>query len=274
MKSLLTALLFVSACASAAAGPKPRSSSPTFPVTNLQSIPLAQPLFYKGVYTSRSTGEQRVYYGLANRIVLVRVNDQTPPPLPEGYIPAFSGFKKVVYLSDVQRFDFDRPDHPFQARVTLKSGEAVTVESLNDDVRTPNYSCAPNQEKVLRTNCQTTYLAGALLDDARGESFTDTSLYLHQGFQTLEFIEGPQAVAAFKAAKAEFDQHRKAEQEALAAEERAAKAWRAGLNEGSATNCGMVIERKKDIANIQMDNGARWIRLDNLSPVGTQGVCN
>lgn len=75
---------------------------------------------------------------------------------------------------------------------------------------------------------------------------------------------------ALERQRAEMEQQRQAEAAANEELRKATESLRAGLKRGDDTNCGLVIEVKSPIAQVQTTAGVQWMRIDAVYPLGVR----
>lgn len=76
--------------------------------------------------------------------------------------------------------------------------------------------------------------------------------------------------AAAERQKSENERQRKAEAAANEELRKATESLRTGLKRGDDTNCGLVIEVKPPIAQMQTASGVQWMRIDAVYPLGVR----
>ena len=121
-----------------------------------------------------------------------------------------------------------------------------------------------------------------LIDRAVESARTDNSIIGYdQALQIAEpYVtdEGRQAIIDERAAKVERrEQAKKANKERVKAEEiktrEAEVRFRSTMKAGDETNCGLVIEVKGEIVQIQTSRSTKWVRKEELSPQHLRQTC-
>lgn len=253
------------------------STCSAFPFAlSLDGIPattLPEPIFFKGVTTSRG-GVSQTYIGLADRMLSINVNEQREAAPPVSYAPvmSFSVTERpgAIYMKDTVAMASQVDG---TVRVIDRQGQPLTMNERFNSISLPREACGPGALNFKHGTCQWVRLGGALIDQERGEYLANVRFESIQEFVTLELKHGPEAIAAFQAARAGLARQLQARRDAVVAQNKARTAWRAQIKEGAMTSCGLVIERKKEIAHIQFNQGTRWIRIDQLAQPGESAVC-
>lgn len=248
---------------------------------------LPEPIYFKAVSVelirdpsaTTTFGWRRVpfdYHGLALRAHTGRVNGAVMPfPSSWNVVVEVTDVNGKAWLYDIYQIRSFIGDGKQSGELLLRDGKQVRV--MNGTISMPtelrNYrSVEPTFD---RKDVQFGGLVGNLIDVYRKEVSAETSLDLgRKQLVSLQLAFGPEAEARFREATAEFNNLRKQAAAAKAAERKSLDAWRASLREGAQTSCGMVVEKKKEIANIQTDSGTKWIRIDLLTQPGQRGSCN
>jgi hypothetical protein len=252
-------------------------------ISDLPTGKLDSPIFFKAIGRGLDTqgkfsrDERAVYYGLATLIVSEVVNG-APQIVPTGFEPAFSFYsnKKLTYVlaKEVRRFEGLSPGFGLgNGELTKIDGQVIPVDKGTLDL--PSVICPIETTLSQPSVCKRNYDMGGDLINARELTLIkNVSLALHTGFQSIEitvdssateqFLKSASVIASTKAANA-----------AVAANQKKAEVeWRKTIKEGTQTQCGMVVEVRKEIANIQTNSGVKWVRIENLYRPGNSSPCN
>lgn len=200
--------------------------------------------------------------------------------LPTGKISyAFSIRSFVSFMGSVSRPRADLKDFIDRADQACKSQDADLRFSPGpfqgrDHVVDMWYGQLAREHLVGKFTCTTPQNNKRFFFEIRPASDADSTL--PPGFDwNLSIV----AAGAMALAQDELEQkalkNRSEEEAAMSAENQIAKykfavSWREKLASGMQSHCGLVIERKGEIAKIQTQIGEHWLRVDQIHPPGAK----
>jgi hypothetical protein len=218
----------------------------------------------KSVVTRPSTSRFRAVF---TEVESAQVSGNSPPykpwPLPPGgeLVLQVDANTKVPF-ADIRSFvggiDKTGPKPVARGRWTLTDGRQIEVEQSSSE-----FGPAVCGELNGRPQCVSVRLVGSVEVD--GKLTRDAKFREVRGFESIDIQRSEAVVKRMEAQLVNAQQSQD--------EGRELNAWRERLAEGDGTQCGMVIQVRPNIAEVQGRKGTRWIKRDELYPLSAGKSC-